>query len=79
MKYIYQYLITFKYKTDNIYKAQHEGEMKTLQGDFQQLHRDMFLQKCIVLIVFRFGIKFFTWNFVSTNIEICCDTFVSIR
>jgi hypothetical protein len=22
MKYIYQYLITFKYKTDNIYKAQ---------------------------------------------------------
>ena len=27
---------------------EHEGEVKTRQGDFQQLHRDMFLQICVV-------------------------------
>jgi len=27
---------------------EHEGEVKTWQRDFQQLHRDMFLQKCAV-------------------------------
>jgi hypothetical protein len=26
----------------------HEGEVKTCQGDFQQLHIDIFLQKCVV-------------------------------
>ena len=27
---------------------EHEGEVKAWQGDFQQLHRDMFPQKCVV-------------------------------
>jgi hypothetical protein len=27
---------------------EHEGEVKAWQGDFQQLHRDMFPQKCNV-------------------------------
>ena len=27
---------------------EHEGEEKTLQGEFQQFHRDMFPQKCVV-------------------------------
>ena len=27
---------------------EHKGEVKTWQEDFQQLHRDMFLQKCVV-------------------------------
>jgi len=27
---------------------EHEGEAKAWQWDFQQLHRDMFLQKCVV-------------------------------
>jgi hypothetical protein len=27
---------------------EHEGEVKAGQGDFQELHRDMLLQKCIV-------------------------------
>ena len=27
---------------------EHERKVKALQGDFQQLHRDMFLQKCVV-------------------------------
>ena len=27
---------------------EHEGKVKALQGDFQRLHRDMFLQKCVV-------------------------------
>ena len=27
---------------------EHEGEVKAWQGDFQQLHRDMFPKKCVV-------------------------------
>jgi hypothetical protein len=27
---------------------EYKGEVKTWQGDFQQLHRDMFPQKCVV-------------------------------
>ena len=33
---------------------EHERKVKALQGDFQQLHRDMFLQKCVVGLCYIF-------------------------
>jgi hypothetical protein len=29
---------------------EHKGEVKAWQGDFQQLHRDMFSQKCVIVL-----------------------------
>jgi hypothetical protein len=65
---------------------EHEGEVKAWQGDFQQINRDMFLQKCIVsshqfLLFFHLKCDFtnillisFTFNFKF----MLCNCIISI-